>query len=312
MWRAFLENIGAEVVVSEDTNRQVILWGASRVVSDTCLPVKVFVGHVSSLIGKCDRILIPVVRSTREKVYNCSRFLGLPDMTRAVLPETPPILEIEFDLSRGRSYLYRQIYSLGSHFTRNPLKIRKAALESWEIYKRYRDIMPSQGLTRVKAIELVHGPTTEAAVTEVESDMTIGLAGHPYVLHDDQVSHQLIKRLRNRRIRVITPEMVPPVLPDKNDGVRPGGLGRTYWESEEDMIDAVEYYVNNKVDGIIGMMAFSCGPDSLMMHLVQRRAQDAGIPFMCLTVEEHTAEAGIMTRLEAYLDMVTRRMEREG
>jgi predicted nucleotide-binding protein (sugar kinase/HSP70/actin superfamily) len=73
------------------------------------------------------------------------------------------------------------------------------------------------------------------------------------------------------------------------------------------MIDAGDFYARNKVDGIIGVMAFGCGPDSLMMHLVQRRAQDEGIPFMCLTIEEHTAEAGIITRLEAFLDMIHRR-----
>ena len=56
MWRAFLENLGAEVVISGPTNSQTVIQGASRVVTDTCLPVKVFIGHVISLAGKCTGI----------------------------------------------------------------------------------------------------------------------------------------------------------------------------------------------------------------------------------------------------------------
>ena len=76
------------------------------------------------------------------------------------------------------------------------------------------------------------------------------------------------------------------------------------------MVGAGDYYTRIKVDGIIGIMAFACGPDSLMMNLVQRQAHYAGIPYMSLTVEEHTAEAGIITRIEAFLDMIHRAKKR--
>jgi predicted nucleotide-binding protein (sugar kinase/HSP70/actin superfamily) len=109
MWQTFIEEMGAEAVVSETTNKQIISRGASRVVSETCLPVKVFIGHAASLAGRCDALLVPVVRSTGKKVYNCSRFLALPDLTRAVVPDAPTILEIEFAFNRGRSFLSRQI-----------------------------------------------------------------------------------------------------------------------------------------------------------------------------------------------------------
>jgi len=284
-----------------------ITQGAARVVSDTCLPVKVFIGHVLSLADKCDSLLIPVVRSTKKKVYNCSRFLALPDLTRAVVPDAPPILEIEFDYSRGTRYLYRQIYSLGSHFTRNPLKIKEAAGYAWETHLKYNEMTVKQKITRIEAIDLIMNETIGEPVKDNGAELTIGLAGHPYVLHDEQVSHNLIKRLRAGGIKVLTPEMAPLITDsDSNGHTQFKGLAKNYWESEEDMIDAGEYYTRIGVDGIIGSMAFACGPDSLMMNLVQRQARNAGIPFMCLTVEEHTAEAGVVTRLEAFLDMIYR------
>ncbi|MDD4873834.1 MAG: acyl-CoA dehydratase activase-related protein [Dehalococcoidales bacterium] len=306
MWQKFLSELGAELVVSDITNKRTISQGAARVVSDTCFPVKVFIGHVVSLTDRCDSLLIPIVRSTKRKVYNCSRFLGLPDLTRAVVSNTPPIWEIEFDRNRGQNFLYRQIYSLGSRFTRNPLKIKEAADKAWESHVQYKKMMCEQNLMRVEVIKLIQGQMVKPEIRDNNQLMTIGLVGHPYVLHDEQISHYLIKRLLSYGLRVLTPEMVPEMSFDYQSGAQVAGLARSYWESEEDILEAGEYYIGTKVDGIIGMMPFACGPDSLMMNLIQRNAQKAGIPFICLTVEEHTADAGIVTRLEAFLDMISR------
>jgi len=59
-------------------------------------------------------------------------------------------------------------------------------------------------------------------------------------------------------------------------------------------------------------MAFGCGPDSLMMDMVHRQAAKLrNATFMNLTLDEHTAETGIITRLEAFLDMIYRRKRKQ-
>jgi predicted nucleotide-binding protein (sugar kinase/HSP70/actin superfamily) len=84
--------------------------------------------------------------------------------------------------------------------------------------------------------------------------------------------------------------------------------GGAYWTYEDEVAGAGGYYLENRADGVIGIMAFGCGPDSLMMDMVRRYSTKLGnIPFMALTLEEHTAEAGVVTRLEAFTDMVYRR-----
>ncbi len=84
-----------------------------------------------------------------------------------------------------------------------------------------------------------------------------------------------------------------------------------YWTYEHEVVGAGGYYLESGVDGVIGVMAFSCGPDSLMMDLVRREAtRRKSSAFMVLTLEEHTAEAGLVTRLEAFLDMIYRRGRR--
>ncbi|MFC2048550.1 acyl-CoA dehydratase activase-related protein, partial [Chloroflexota bacterium] len=134
MWKTFFEELGAEVIVSPPTTRAMLTEGSARVVAETCLPVKVFLGHVLSLVEKCDWIFIPAIRSIEKNILNCSKFLGLPDMTRAVIPESPPILDIDIDINKGTPALYHAIYKLGRHLTCNPFKIRRASLAAWQVY----------------------------------------------------------------------------------------------------------------------------------------------------------------------------------
>jgi len=301
MLKTFFEGLGAEVVVSPPTTRTMLASGASRVVADTCLPVKVFCGHILALVGECDYIFIPALRSVKKRIYNCSKFLGLPDMTRAVIPESPSILDIDIDINKGKLKFYQAIYKLGRRFTWNPLKIRQAAIAAWQAHLEYRELMSSHGLTPPQAIDSVKPQTPS-------DQATIAIVGHPYLLYDEQINHRLIHRLEQANYRVLTPEMLTQ---QQLESAITGLVGRPYWTYEEEVVGAGGHYLESEVDGVIGIMAFGCGPDSLMMDLVRRQAARLRkSSFMCLTLEEHTAEAGIATRLEAFLDMIKRRKKK--
>ena len=313
MWKTFFEELGAEVMVSPPTTQAILSSGSSRVVADTCLPVKVFCGHVMALAEECDYLFIPAIRSVKSNIYNCSKFLGLPDMTKAVIPESPPILDIDIDVNRGKSELYQAIYELGRHFTWNPLKVRKTAIAAWQAHLKYIQLMADQGLNPPQAIERISN------MTEVEPEMppdnstppqaAIALIGHPYLLYDEHINHRLIHRLEQAHYKVFTPEMLTT---EELKSATARLVGGAYWTYEEEVVGAGEHYLKSGADGVIGIMAFGCGPDSLMMDIVYRRAARLmTTPFMRLTLEEHTAEAGVVTRLEAFLDMIQRRKRRQ-
>ncbi|MFC2056987.1 acyl-CoA dehydratase activase-related protein [Chloroflexota bacterium] len=312
MWKTFFEELEAEVVVSPLTTQTILDEGSARVVADTCLPVKVFLGHVLSLVGKCDWIFLPAIRSVKTNIYNCAKFLGLPDMTKAVIPESPPILEIDIDINKGKGKLYRAIYELGQHFTWNPFKVRQASLAAWQAYLNYRELMSSHKLAPPEALARMSG------ITEAEHKVpsrypastraTIALIGHPYLLYDEYINHRLIHRLEQVGNRVLTPEMV--TTQELGSAVT-SLTGGAYWTYEEEVVGAGGHYLQNGADGVIGIMAFGCGPDSLMMDTVRRQSTRLrATPFMSLTLEEHTAEAGVVTRLEAFLDMIYRRKKK--
>lgn len=305
MWKTLFEGLGAEVVVSPTTTQATLAAGSSRVVADTCLPVKVFCGHVLALVEKCDYIFIPALRSVKNKIYNCSKFLGLPDMTRAVIPECPPILDIDIDISQGKRKLYQAIYGLGRHFTWNPFKVRKAALAAWQAHLEYKKLMVNESLTPPQAIARISEAETPSPNP---AQAAIALVGHPYLLYDELINHRLTHRLEQAGYRVLAPEMLTT---EQLEIAITRLTGRPYWTYEEEVVGSGGHYLESGVEGVIGMVAFGCGPDSLMMDMVQRQAiRLKTTPFMNLTLEEHTAEAGVVTRLEAFLDMIQRRKRR--
>lgn len=301
MWQVFFEALGAEVVVSSPTTPAMLATGSSRVVADTCLPAKVFLGHVLSLVGRCDYVFIPAVRSTRKNVINCSKFLGLPDMTRAVIPESPSILEIDIDIGQGKRQLYQAIYQLGRHFTWNPFRVQRAVTAALQAYRQHRERMVNEKLTLAQAI----GEEKSVKALAQSSPVNIALIGHPYLLYDEYVNHRLIRRLEQTGSHIVTSEMLSP---EELESATARLVGKAYWTYEEEIVGAGGHYLQDKIDGVIGVMAFGCGPDSLMMEMVRRQAiRVKSVPFMSLTLEEHTAEAGIVTRLEAFTDMIQRR-----
>lgn len=104
---------------------------------------------------------------------------------------------------------------------------------------------------------------------------------------------------------VFTVDMLPEnILNYSLDGI-PWAI---YWSYERELYNGFHYFMdNNLVDGVINIVAFACGPDSLVSELMMREAKERGFPFMQLVVDEHTAEAGFITRVEAFVDLVSKR-----
>ena len=81
-----------------------------------------------------------------------------------------------------------------------------------------------------------------------------------------------------------------------------------YWANELEMTGCAGYYMKDQsVDGIITVTSFGCGPDSLMLERITRKSRQFDKPMLNLTIDEHTGEAGFITRLEAFIDMLYRK-----
>ncbi len=316
LWATFFQALGAEVIISPQTNRQSVLDGTASMVPETCLPVKVYCGHIHALKGKVDYIFIPAIRSVDIGAYNCAKFLGLPDLMKATVADAPPFIEMDIDVNEGTRALYEAIYHVGRYLTWNPLEVKRAFEAAWQVHKSYQRLMQG-GLMPLAAMEEmgmlngqdqgIHG---RSGSHPTDARLTIAVIGHPYIVYDGYINHDTIGRLQAMGARVVTYEMAP------EEGVQEGILrltGEHYWTYEGEMVGACGYYLAQEdVDGIIAMAAFGCGPDSVMLDIMGREARKMKKAFMALIVDEHTGEAGLVTRLEAFIDMLERRKRARG
>ena len=73
------------------------------------------------------------------------------------------------------------------------------------------------------------------------------------------------------------------------------------WAFNKELVGAIELY-KDKVDGIILMSSFPCGPDSLVNEIILRRVK--GIPILNLVLDGQEGSAGLETRLESFVDII--------
>jgi predicted nucleotide-binding protein (sugar kinase/HSP70/actin superfamily) len=305
MWKTFFETLGAEVVLSDFTNKKILDDGVNCCVDDACLPIKVFHGHVMNLKDRVDYLFIPRLVSVEKNEYICPKFCGLPDMVISLVKDLPVVIDVTVNLRNNSASLRKAVLRAGSYFTRDLGKIYNAYKLSVRKLVEFEKAI-EKGLTPVEAMEA--GLTPIKVVEEgkrfnkEERKITIGLIGHPYNIYDNYVSMKIIEKLRARGIKIITQDMVDREQIEKIADTFPKAM---FWSFGKKIMASAEFFMENRrVDGIIYMVAFGCGLDALVGDLVERKIRKRGIPFCLLTIDEHTGEAGIDTRLEAFLDML--------
>ena len=103
----FFTDLGIKIVLSDITTKETMSAGSALVVTETCLPIKVYVGHVLNLLSKgIDKILVPSLQSIDYKIYNCSKIRGLPDLIRNVVKQPFTLIEPTLDKSEKNQGLY--------------------------------------------------------------------------------------------------------------------------------------------------------------------------------------------------------------
>jgi len=300
MWRAFFETLGIEPVISSPTTSETLTRGASRVVPETCLPVKIYCGHVLSLVDRVDCVFIPSVHCLHPGTHNCAKLIGLPDLIADVIPEAP-LLTIDVETERLWPSLPQLALLLGKHWLVNPLSLKKAI----ERARSAQDAYQNRLLRGIDPSQAIDAP--DQARTPAPAPLTVAVVGHPYNLYDDYATHRLLARLRALGVRVRTTDSVHPA--GRWAGVEE--LVRIpYWTFEDEVVGAGDRLLRQNVDGLISVSAFGCAPDSVMLSVLTEAAQRANRPYMALVLDEHSGEAGLITRLEAFVDLLYRRKEK--
>ncbi|MEW6276112.1 MAG: acyl-CoA dehydratase activase-related protein [Bacillota bacterium] len=323
LWQAFFQALGAEVVVSGPSTKAVLNKGVELAVEDACLPVKLALGHIAELAGNVDYLFLPRLVSVASREYICPKFLGLPDVVRQTVPNLPGIIDVNVNLYRRKNRLYSAFREAGKVVAASEARIYLAYRRGLAAQKKYR-IFLEQGFMPEEAMQLlaesgfflqqpvcgknarqVLDPRgkTEQALKPPEKKPVVAVIGHPYNLYDPYISMNVLKKLQQAGARVITADQVPEETVRREAGALPKHL---FWTLNQRMIGAAFYFLRaGHPRGLLQVTSFGCGPDSMTGELIAGRVLGSGgLPFLNLVLDEHSGEAGMLTRLEAFLDMV--------
>ena len=304
-WYGFFTSLGIKIILSDPTTKQTMSDGSALVVTETCLPIKIYLGHILNLIKKdVKNIFVPSLQSIAPKIYNCSKIRGLPDLVRNVIKADINIIEPTLDKSKKHQGLYEFLQEAVKPFgITNFDDIKKASKQGWRVYNNFLVMMRS-GMSYKKAMNyalqgkvFIENPSNSAPIN-------VALVSHAYNIYDDRACMKIFEKLEKMDVKVFTSLQ----LTDEQMAEGIVALGeKRYWANEYEMTGTAGHYLkDNKIDGIITLNAFGCGPDSLMIERITRKAKELGKPILSLTIDEHTGEAGFITRIEAFCDMLYR------
>jgi predicted nucleotide-binding protein (sugar kinase/HSP70/actin superfamily) len=273
-WEEFLAGLGAEVVVSRRTDKVLLQQGLSHVSSEICLPIKIMAGHIEELAGKIDVLFLPRLLWLEDKLYACPKMIGIVDIARMMFDGRLPVCA-----PNVRGNFWWPHFRAGMELCHDPVRVVRALARA----RRY-----------IPGHELV--PLFPAG------EKRVALLGHFYNLDDDFISRPMVDTLTSHGYRICTKDE----LPEKVLRSRHGFARKIRWVYERELYNAFRFLVD-KVEGVCMIVSMGCGPDSLVAEFMRAEAQERDIPFLQLVIDEHTGTAGIVTRIEAFLELAERR-----
>ncbi len=303
-WKTFFKELGAEVIPSGDTTREILDLGVKEALADACVPIKLYFGHVQVLIGRVDYLFIPRVVCLNKETTYCPKFLGLPDMIRHTFRKIPPLIDVRMDVREGWNALAKAYEQAGLALGVPRGTIARAFRKAMAAERRFFSLLQDGW----QPLEAMHILTAGTPPHKRKGRLVFAVLGYPYLIYDQYISVGVLARLKKMGVEVITVENLPlralyrqSVHLDK----------RLFWTLGDLVMRAAHYlFRHRRIDGIIHLTAFGCGPDSLVSKFLEMTAhENQSVPFMSLSIDEHSGEAGIATRLEAFVDMVCRKKE---
>jgi predicted nucleotide-binding protein (sugar kinase/HSP70/actin superfamily) len=306
-WRAFFDVLDMEIVLSAPTNPKIARDTKDRAVLEACYPAKLVYGHVSDLIERLgeaqappDLLFVPSIVDREnispgqtENKY-CPYIPAMPHMIAGMLVDRTPTLRLVRDVlhflseDRRAKDMARLAKSLGVS-RKHILKADEAGLEAQRAFYaalRHRGRQVRDMLAEAAS----RGEPKYAAV----------IVGRPYNVCDLGVSQHLPSKLLKMGVLAIPMDLLPLEEVDLTDRHQ-----NMFWRSGQDILAAARLIRQDPMLQAIYINSFICGPDSFLINFFRHTMR--GKPFLELEVDDHTADAGIETRCEAFFESLRMR-----
>jgi len=305
LWGTFLDELGFDTVLSGRTTKQVIRKGVEAVLSQPCFPVKVAHGHVLELVEKgVDYIWLPSVVSMPydypENKHNqlCPYVQTIPYQVKSALQThgidltgtKNHLIDLHVRFLDGIKMLRRTLDPLARTLHVSKAQIRRALDIGLKAQGDFEESCRQRG----RAVLADLKPGQQACV----------LVSRPYNGCDSGISLDLPRKLRKMNVLALPMDFL-----DLNTAniTEPELQEDMYWKYGQRIFRAAYIIRDDPRLNAIYMSNFSCGPDSFIISLFKELMTSTSSdgteqkkPALVLEIDEHSADAGVVTRLEAF------------
>ncbi len=296
LWAHFFDRLGYRVVLTPPTNNRISGSGIEIAIAETCFPIKVSHGHVKELAGKTRYLFLPSIVNMptpgeSERGAFCPLVQANQYMVRMALglertALLNPVLHLKYDPSTLSIELEEQ---LGGKLGRSRAQIRKALEHGLERQAGFT----AELLERGREILEAHDPSRPLVI----------VTGRPYNLYDERLNLRLGRNLAKIGVSALPMDFIDLSAVDLSD------FPNMYWGLGAQILRAARFTGSHPHTFGLHLTNFSCGADSFLEHFYRFIMEDK--PYLILELDEHSAVAGMMTRLEAFRNVIENTMRKE-
>jgi predicted nucleotide-binding protein (sugar kinase/HSP70/actin superfamily) len=289
LWAHFFDHLGYRLVLTPPTNAHLSRMGIEAMAAETCYPVKVSHGHVKALVGKTALLFLPSVVNMgksrdKEKGFYCPMVQSNSYMVRMALDldmtnVLNPVVHLKYDTETLALELTKQLrpkLSLSMH------RVRDALYYALGREQQFRNAIRGKGLEILKS-----HPAGEPLVV---------VTGRPYNLYDERLNLRLGHHMAKIGVKAVPMDFLDVSSVDLSD------FPSMYWGLGAKILRTSKIVASNPDFFGLHLTNFGCGADSFLEHFFRHIMGDKA--YMILELDEHSAVAGVMTRLEAYKNVI--------
>lgn len=275
LWINFFEYLKIDVVVSPETNKEILELGLKYSIDEMCLSMKNYIGHVAYLKDKCDYILIPRIDNYGISNQTCTNFLASYDIVNNMFDVN--ILNYNINL-RNKETELKGLINIE----------KKLGIDKKKVKDAYE-------FAKVKSYKIKKEKILNNLRNLKSKKKKILLVGHPYNMYDKLIGMPIIEMLKNLDIEIIYSDLFNDIDESKKY------TKELYWKYSKQNISSISKCID-KIDGIIFLSSFPCGLDSLVNELVMRKLDK---PYLNIIIDDNSISGGIETRIESFVDIIS-------
>ncbi|HEX3032439.1 MAG TPA: CoA protein activase [Bacillota bacterium] len=342
--KALLEALELEVIVPPPTTKHTLSLGSQHGPEFACLPLKINLGNFmeAAALGANTVVMAGGVGPCRFGYYAQVEREILQDLgyNLKMLVLEPPDKHFSELLTEIRSvtgnasllkiikalrFAWKKVKAVDGlerrlHYLR-PREARRGQAEA--IYRKGLDLVDqaADGQEIKQAVEWSEQSFGRLKLKPARDYLKIGLVGEIYCQLDPFANMDIEKRLGEMGVEVARSIYLSewvnehlflglvPGVPDSREARRMASpyINHFLGGHGQDSVGSAIRFQQGGFDGIIQMAPLTCMPEIVAQSVFNTVRKDRALPTMTLIMDEQSGEAGLVTRLEAFIDMLQRR-----